>query len=445
MGMSVKATSLVCATAALSIGLISSCGGKRKPTTGAAATSALPEGAVPAETDRFPHDVHTGDHARIRGYKNRGLVCTDCHPQEAVLKGDYARPGLNQHSPCDDCHADEFYKPPGKFCKNCHTDINPLVKGATKMQPYPERGFRQVLASRFSHRLHLDEAKMDSEVGFHVSCTDCHVRDPDSKDPRLPGHKQCARCHAEKESARKALSMGDCSNCHPERDVELVRGRIFIKQDLIFAHADHVTDAGGAAIACDTCHADIPRSRSAEEVSVPAMQRCATCHENSQKTPDRVRIARCDVCHQTIEAGSPPGNHLVGKQLPEDHTVEFRTNHGEQAKSKEANCRFCHDGLTDSTRDSCFQCHQIMRPRDHNLGWREDSHGREAAAERDRCATCHSADYCTACHSIPPRSHQPFAEFRLGGHAQVARFDMRSCYACHTYERTCSACHRRQR
>lgn len=409
------------------------------------ATSALPKGAVPADSDRFPHSLHTGDNERIRSYKGRGLMCTDCHPAEAVVKGEYARPGLNQHSPCDDCHADEFFKPPGKFCKNCHTDINPLVKGATKMQPYPERGFRRVLASKFSHRMHLDTGDMDSEVGFHVSCNDCHLRDPKSKDPRLPGHKQCARCHAKKKKAREAVNMSDCKACHPQRDVELVRGRIFIKRDLIFAHSDHVKDRAGAAINCDTCHSDVRRSRSAEDVSVPRMQRCATCHEDSHKTPERVRISRCETCHQTIDSGSPPANHLVGKGLPESHTVEFRTNHGEQARSKDANCRFCHEGLTDSTRDTCFQCHQLMRPRDHNLGWREDAHGREAAADRERCATCHQADYCTACHSIPPRSHQPFAEFRLGGHAQVARFDMRSCYACHTFERTCSSCHRRLR
>jgi hypothetical protein len=427
------------------VGLVGCSGSKRSGTTNAK-TSALAEG-VPADSDRFPHDLHTGDHERIRGFKNRGLQCTDCHPAEAVLKGDYARPGLNEHSPCDEgqCHADEFYKPPGAFCQNCHTEVNPRQKGATKMQPYPERGFRRVLASEFSHRTHLDNAKMDSAVGFHVDCADCHGRDKTSKDPVLPGHAECARCHAEKDSARKAANMGDCANCHPKRDIDLVRGRLFIKQDLIFAHSDHVTDQGGSPIRCDTCHSDIPASRSAADVSVPAMQRCATCHEDSQKTPDRVRIARCDVCHSNIDSGSPPENHLVGKELPESHTIEFRQNHGEQARSKEANCRFCHEGLTDSTRDNCYQCHQIMRPRDHNLGWREDSHGREAAADSDRCQQCHTADYCTACHSIPPRSHQPFAEFRLGGHAQPARFDLRSCMACHTFERTCSSCHRRLR
>ncbi len=208
-------------------------------------SAALPEGAVPADSDRFPHDLHTGNNERIRSYKERGLECTDCHPREAVIQGQYARPGLNQHSPCDDCHKEEFYKPPGKFCRNCHTVVDPMNEGKTDMQKYPERGFRKVLASEFSHRTHLDKAAMDDAVGFHVDCKDCHDRDEKSRDPILPGHKQCARCHKDKEQARDAAAMGDCQNCHPKRDIELVRGRIFITGDLIFSHADHEADAEG--------------------------------------------------------------------------------------------------------------------------------------------------------------------------------------------------------
>ena len=406
-------------------------------------TAAKPKNQVTsakAEADRFPHDLHTGDGETIRSYKGRGLQCTDCHPKESVLKGEWARPGKNDHSPCDDCHKAEFYKPPGKFCVNCHTTVDPKVKGATKMQPYPERGFQRILASDFSHRVHLDQGSMESAVGFHVSCSDCHDRKDGN--PTLPGHKQCARCHVEQAKARDKLDMGDCASCHPKRNVGLVRGRVFITGDLIFQHKTHATDKAGAAINCDICHDDIAASRSVKDASVPAMQRCALCHEDSAKTPDRVRIARCEVCHSEISAGTAPRSHMVGKAVPEDHTLEFRVNHGEAAAQDEARCGFCHDGMSGSTRDSCFQCHQLMKPRDHNLGWRDDSHGREASADRDRCQTCHTADYCTACHTQTPRSHQPLDAFSLGGHAQNARFDLSSCFACHTMEDTCSRCHR---
>jgi len=437
------------AVAALSVFATVSCSGRAGTASGARG-SASPSGAsIAADNDRFPHGLHTGDDPRISGYKGRGLGCGDCHPAEAVIAGESPRPGANGHSPCDDCHRDEFYKPPGKFCRNCHTDIDPKVQGATKMQPYPERGFVQVLAPAFSHRQHLDKAGLDQQLGFHVGCADCHARDDKSRDPMQPGHAECARCHEKEASVKKALPMQNCRGCHPKRDVELVRGRRFITGDLVFAHSTHEKNADGSAIGCDSCHAEVRDSTSSDQVVVPAMVACAECHEDASKTPDRVRIAKCDVCHQSMgpdAISNAPANHMIGSgELPEDHTIEFRQNHGEQAANPNNRCSFCHDTITGSARDNCFACHQVMRPRSHTISWREDSHGREAVSDRDACATCHDAEYCTACHSIPPRSHQPFAEFRAAGHAQEARFDLRSCFACHTFEDSCSDCHRRLR
>ncbi|RMH36764.1 MAG: hypothetical protein D6689_21920 [Deltaproteobacteria bacterium] len=400
---------------------------------------------VPADSDRFPHGLHTGDDPRIAGYRGRGLQCADCHPADAVARGEVARPGANDHAPCDECHRDEFYRPPGRFCLNCHAAVEPRERGATTLQPYPERGTRKVLAARFSHQLHLDAGAMDRRVGFHVACGDCHARAADARDPALPGHAECARCHGDGKPAAAAAALRRCDACHPTGDVALERGRQLITGDLVFAHATHERDAAGAPIPCATCHADVPRSRSNADVSVPPMQQCATCHEDASRTPERVRIAHCDVCHTAIAAGVPPRSHMVGKGMPDDHTLAFRTDHARAAADPEARCAYCHDGLSGSPRDSCFQCHDRMRPRDHGMGWRDRDHGREAAADRDRCQTCHAADWCAACHSIPPRSHQPMAEFRLGGHAQEARFGLSSCFACHTFEDTCSDCHRGQR
>ena len=83
-----------------------------------------------ADSDRFPHDLHTSDDPTIRGFQGRGLACADCHPAEAVAQGKIARPGANQHFPCDVCHKDEFYKAPGAFCRNCHASVDPTKKGA---------------------------------------------------------------------------------------------------------------------------------------------------------------------------------------------------------------------------------------------------------------------------------------------------------------------------
>lgn len=403
------------------------------------------ESAQPVDDTRFPHALHTGDRQEIRDYRGRGLQCTDCHLQASVLAGEPARPGLRDHAPCDECHRDEFYKPPGQFCQNCHTSIKLLGDADIAMQPYPERGFVKLLASTFNHRLHLDADRIEGAVGFHTSCTDCHERDPNSRDPMLPGHKQCVRCHEEADKAKAALPMTECARCHKQRDVELARGRILITGDLKFAHSDHERDMGGDRVGCAECHADVSRSRTASDISVPAMRSCATCHEDSGKSPERVRIARCDVCHTAITSGDAPANHLTNAYtgtLPEDHTLEFRRNHSRQAASDNAKCSYCHTGVNRQSRDNCHQCHSIMRPRDHNLGWHQRGHGPAAMNERDRCATCHTGDECVACHRTPPRSHTPMAAFRLGGHAAAARMNTRSCMTCHTFENTCSNCHR---
>lgn len=411
---------------------------------GKSANSRQQSQVFPADSDRFPHALHTGDRDEIRSFKGRGLGCIDCHPQSAVLEGKPSRPGKNNHAPCDSCHADEFYKAPGAFCRNCHTKVAPRVKGETRMQPYPERGLARALASNFSHKQHLDSSSMEAALGFHVGCSDCHERDKNDE-PAMPAHAQCSSCHQQKPKVKKKLGMANCAGCHRQKNVDLKRGRQFIVGDLTFSHSTHVKDIKGSSIQCSLCHNEIPESEKARDTSIPEMQRCAICHENAERSPDRVRMDNCATCHQKIVSGRPPPNHLVNKGLPEDHNLEFRRNHEEQAAAKNSNCRFCHEEINGEPENSCFQCHTLMRPRDHNLAWRDDAHGREAAAETDRCATCHQPDYCVACHSVPPRSHQPFTEYREGGHGDDARFNLRSCFACHTFESTCSNCHRRFR
>jgi len=86
-----------------------------------------------------------------------------------------------------------------------------------------------------------------------------------------------------------------------------------------------------------------------------------------------------------------------------------------------------------------------MKPRDHVVTFREFDHGPEAATNSRRCATCHTADYCTSCHRQTPRSHRPLVEFRNGGHGTQALLELRSCVTCHRVDLDCttSGCHTR--
>ena len=431
----------------LLIGLVAvGCGGKNDAVTLPSRTTGRAV-SIAVQGDRFPHALHTGSNAQIRGWQGRGLQCEDCHAAADVKAGRIARPGgsptgpsAQQHAPCDDCHRDEFAKAPGPLCRVCHVSVDPTVKGSSTMKTFPDTGIVQSLASTFSHRTHLDASKMESAVGAHVSCTDCHERDATTHDPILPSHKQCLACHDKAQAAKAALPMERCDGCHLRRDVEIKRGRLFIIGDLRFSHQAHETDKAGAAIRCATCHENVADSSKREDMAVPAMARCAQCHEDAGKSPDRVRMAKCGVCHSAIQDGSPPSNHMTSGAVPSDHTLEFRKHHAEQAIAKDANCRFCHQ-VSGRREDSCFQCHQTMRPHDHNMMFRDD-HGHEAEADATRCASCHAPETCTACHSVPPRSHTPISEFRQGGHAQQARFNPTACLTCHTYQTTCTQCHR---
>jgi hypothetical protein len=89
-----------------------------------------------------------------------------------------------------------------------------------------------------------------------------------------------------------------------------------------------------------------------------------------------------------------------------------------------------------------------MRPSDHVPAWAELMHGSEAAADAQRCATCHQGDLCTTCHARRPRSHEPRIAWaapgdRSPGHAFSARQNLRACLTCHSFVEECatSGCH----
>src|SRR5262249_1374280 len=106
----------------------------------------------------------------------------------------------------------------------------------------------------------------------------------------------------------------------------------------------------------------------------------------------------------------------------------------------DAKCEYCHLGLSRSKRDSCNDCHAVMRPRSHGVRFRTSEHGRIAAIDQRRCAVCHETEYCTECHQIAPDNHFPIQSFTTH-HQRLARANPRSCLTCHSFEATCAECH----
>lgn len=386
--------------------------------------------AVADEPDRFPHDRHAA----------RGLGCAECH-------ADGTRPGANDHAPCDrgQCHDEAFRTTPGALCNVCHTAID-VSGGEAALRPYPLEGGMRVLPSRFAHALHLDPIRLERAVGFHVACIDCHSPRDDRDAPAAPGHIECARCHAPEVGLDEAPAMTSCDGCHDMAERTVRHPRQLITGDLHFDHRNHRRDLAGDLIACRSCHEGEVGSKRRTDHTPPSVRDCVGCHDDPNRVPVQMRMRICETCHagrrETLGALAPR-DHLPGTERPVDHTIAFRFDHDEPARRDAARCATCHTQLSGSIVDTCDECHQVMRPRDHTVTWRELDHGGFALADGERCSNCHVVDYCSDCHRLRPRSHLGGGRFAMLEHGDLARVNPRSCLTCHDPAQDCSmaGCH----
>ena len=388
-----------------------------------------------AGPDRFPHPAH---HA---------VTCVECHDVAAIAAGVARVPGADDHAPCDrgQCHAAEFTRAPGPLCRVCHLSVDVIGARPSLLRPFPADDGVRALPSRFSHQLHLDDGRMETAVGFHVSCTDCHLADRTVPGPA--DHGPCARCHADEVGLARGPAMSDCAGCHATTTAAAAARtpRALIHGDLRFAHQDHAVDARGDRIACTTCHVTTATSPSADRHPPPPIATCVACHDDSRRVPITKRMRMCETCHAT-RAGSfgklAPRSHLPATERPADHTLAFRHDHRVEATDGKR-CATCHTMMSGAADSACDECHQAMRPVDHTVLWREYDHGSEAIVDGGRCATCHVADQCSACHQRKPRSHFPVGQFRQRDHGDLARQNPRACVTCHQPQTDCSGvgCH----
>src|SRR4051812_7898646 len=242
--------------------------------------------APPIDTTHLSHSQH------------QQVACVSCHIGET-------RPGAQDHAPCDTCHKDAFLAKPGPLCKTCHTKVTDVPVTAP-LRPYPVQDVWQAEPPRFSHKLHMDFQRMESGVGFHVTCADCHVRD--GKLARAD-HAACSRCHAPEAKLANAPAMGNCDGCHKKGLHERVRQRL-IKGDLrFFDHERHRNDRRGTPIRCEECHAASAQSTSYTDHAAPHVENCVGCHDDSARTPETQRMRICQTCHserqQTLTTIAP--------------------------------------------------------------------------------------------------------------------------------------------
>jgi hypothetical protein len=352
------------------------------------------------------------------------IPCGNCH------RSPTARPGADDHKPCDDgaCHKKEFLAAPGKFCQTCHQTVSTQPLEAP-LKDYPIEDPWQSLPPVFSHRKHLDRDLMESSVGFHVACGDCHVRGDGTL--ARPNHATCSRCHAAEAGIPKAR-MADCSGCHKGSARPRTRARVR-KGDVQFHHDRHRNDRKGKAIRCEDCHGRSAKSSSYDDHGPPRIESCVGCHDDSDRVPYGLRMRICESCHLEKTASLvsiAPRDHLPATERPLDHTLAFRRDHAEAAGRDAARCATCHTHMSANPKQACDECHQRMIPADHRITFRELDHGPEAIADRNRCATCHVVEFCSACHKQRPRSHG-FETTFFKEHGRLARLNVRACITCH--------------
>ncbi|MCB9529284.1 MAG: hypothetical protein H6701_13035 [Myxococcales bacterium] len=431
----------------------------------------------PQKAARFTHTTHLSSGVTLPdGEGSRALVCTDCHALSAETRWVSARPGAAQHAPCDVCHQREFSAPPGPLCEVCHVTVDPLQAGRSELAAYPPFVARAELIGRFGHALHLGpDVQLD---GRPMACEDCHrVADESAAFASFPIHADCAECHAPGAPAAERVSMEQCTGCH--RAAGPGRLRNFARNDVRFTHGKHQADQAGNPIPCERCHAAVVESPDGDTF-VPAMATCATCHEDSTKTPDRVRIENCGVCHIGDVRSRPlPGNHTAALAPALDGALGRRDAHAtERPVAVLAQARSEGDGpatdaiprlvdllpspfdpyvarepTTPPPRPGAPRRRPAELPRaddrlfrspdDHTPLFRT-RHGAAAASPDARCGYCHGEvsggrDACQDCHAVMrPDSHT--LHFRNATHGRIAARDPRACATCHEVD-YCAACH----
>lgn len=449
------------------------------------------------EAQRFTHADHLGAEAtRMNG--DVPLACVDCHPRSDAATWVTARPGKAEHAPCDTCHADAFRAPPGPLCATCHSDVDPRREGHGPLVPYPPRTARWSLGGGFSHAKHLGPAVRLE--GRALDCEDCHrVAGADAAFATLPVHDDCARCHAPDGPAASAARMDDCRQCHASEGPG--RLRAYEQNDVRFTHGRHRIDQSGAEIPCSRCHGAIPDS-AAGDIALPAMATCATCHEDPKRTPDRVRIAQCGICHVGDVQSQPlPGNHTAAvmpspvnpgslghfalpgpllAQVPVDDGTAtdavlrlgpppprlrdlmpdaFDATLGEGESAPPASSTSASATSTRPSSASHPAASASARPTSHAFGLDRDRtrspedhtplfrrfHADAANASGALCHYCHEGitgtgrDGCQECHAVSrPSSHT--LRFRTATHGRDAARDPRACATCHEADQ-CAACH----
>jgi len=265
----------------------------------------------------------------------------------------------------------------------------------------------------FSHSIHMN-AKME--------CADCH--DFGAKQPLQLNHQLCSVCHIAAAPLVPTLpapapahaAAQDCAMCHTTPDHLVAEKAKRFMDEIIWSHDPHVKGQVG----CDECHGE-PDTK-----PLPAhnlMADCMDCHATVNP-----KLNECSTCHKELDTNVVPLFHGT-RRIQHDVPAIWTKVHGREAMADAQYCAICH---TDESY--CADCHRVTKPDSHTVTWERMAHGHEATWNRQSCSVCHEEDSCMRCHqTTKPQSH-------AGGFGSPINTH---CVGCHypRGETGCAVCH----
>ena len=316
-------------------------------------------------------------------------------------------------------------------------------RSALSLAPAQERG----KLIHFSHEKHLLEVE--------AKCVDCHgqvEQSTQAADNHLGTMASCYACHDQ--------GTTECAFCHKEPGPKFTAFAA-AERELTFDHAQH-TQLG---IECATCHRNMDQVDLAGPDQMPKMADCMSCH-------DGVKAANeCAVCHTHLTE-LRPASHT--SEWLHRHNAEVRVEEKNCAACHGASdCQECHEGAilvgtlekpadhfaTFGPTSDPNASQWLILKRVHQLDYRYN-HGLDARGKTQDCQACHEpATFCVDCHRpgggvnlFKPQWHGGADWGAVAGgvgtgggrHADLARRDLENCAACHDVQGedpTCLACH----
>ncbi len=364
-----------------------------------------------ADDARFSHGIHTAM-----------FKCGDCHSSifiGGVNSKRYSMAQMEQGKSCGACHDGSTAFSVTGSCDKCHHSTKPItftIKDAGTVT--------------FSHEIHTGMFK----------CDDCHnkVFTTGSRAQRftmsqMEKGKGCGACHDGKTAFTVA---GNCSKCHPVKDV-------VFPLDARFSHDKHLE-----MFSCYECHAKRfiagPGNKHRTMADMEKGKSCGGCHDGSTAFSVKGDCGKCHTSTVNVEFRNPATGvtvfshkvHTAMFKCDECHNGIFtagkeavRHTMADMAKGK--SCGACHDGSTAfSVKDSCAKCHPVKEIQFKDSGARF-SHTFHLQAYS--CSDCHDTIFIPG----PGNRHTTMAEMEKG----------QSCGACHdgstafSVTNSCEKCH----